>query len=96
MDFMEEWIAGWTGTELFLYGNSRTDYEEMVGGLYHPANGTWRPASTTNGPRSFGLNGVWTGTEWITYLFAYNPQMDAWRPCSTVGAPSSDSSSRSK
>ncbi len=90
-------IAGWTGTELFLYGHSR-DSGETTGGLYHPANGTWRAASTNNGPQfvyySSGRTGVWTGTEWITYdggmgwqarLIAYNPQMDAWRPCSTVG-----------
>ena len=99
-------IAGWTGTELFLYGNSRANPGEMAGGLYHPANGTWRPASINNGPQlgdGSGRTGVWTGTEWITYaydgemawqarLFAYNPQMDAWRPCSTVGAPWSDMS----
>ena len=89
-------IAGWTGTELFLYGNRRANPGAMAGGLYHPANGTWRPASTNNGPQSADRRtGVWTGTEWITYesgtgpwrFFAYNPQMDAWRPCSTVGAP---------
>lgn len=96
-------IAGWTGTELFLYGNRRANPGAMAGGLYHPANGTWRPASTNNGPQlgdGSGRTGVWTGTEWITYesgtgpwrFFAYNPQMDAWRPCSTVGAPWSDMS----
>lgn len=99
---MDSAIVGWTGTEVFIYGASRTNLSTMSGALYHPGNATWRPATTNTGPRFTAgptrNSTIWTGSEFIGFVassdfavpsrfHAYNPQLDAWRPCSTNEMP---------
>mgnify|MGYP003332469423 CR=1 FL=1 len=84
---------GWTGSELFVYGKSATNFNSAVGGLYSPASNTWREVSTNGGPvGSSGHQWVYTGTELIGFslsrFHAFNPQSNSWRPCSTNGMPS--------
>ena len=93
-------IIAWTGSELFLYGKSRTNSGTMRGGLYNPTNGTWRAVSTNNGPQSFGYTGntrrraIWTGTELVGYVQSGDPfnspsRFHAYNPQSDTWRPCS-------
>ena len=62
--------AVWTGNAMIVWGGQTTSnsYGDNTGGIYYPANDTWKPMSTLNAPtgrRQF--TSCWTGKEFIVF-----------------------------
>jgi hypothetical protein len=95
--------AIWTGTEMIVYGGTRTN-GTPGGGKYNPVTDIWLPTAPYYTDK-YSHTAVWTGTEMIIWggdsLFIggnwtstgrrYDPSIDAWFPISSVNAPLSPS-----
>ena len=82
-------LAGWTGSEMLVWGGHEANYIASPGGAaYDPMTDRWREIA--HGPLEWHRDGasVWAGSEWVilstdpdgpTRVAAYDPMTDTWR-----------------
>jgi len=95
--------AIWTGSKMFVWGDTVTSMGTNTGGLYDPTNDSWTATSLVNAPtaRTFHTT-VWTGSKVIIwggittceytscYLNSgaiFDPKTNSWTAISSDGAP---------
>src|SRR5437016_6330650 len=60
--------AGWTGSEMIVWGGFNGSSHFNTGGRYNPSTDTWTATSTTNAPDArYYHTAVWTGSEMIVW-----------------------------
>jgi hypothetical protein len=84
-------VAGWTGSEMLIWGGDDAGTSLNDGAAYDPSKDSWRPIAQSPVQWRPNAAAAWTGTEWVIattatagdreelQFAAYDPEQDAWR-----------------
>src|SRR5262249_40595092 len=92
-----EWpVSIWTGTEAIFWSGMDGTFGQFYndGGRYNPLTDSWTKTSLTGAPTPRVTQGVWSGSEMVTWGGdfdssggRYSPATDSWKPTTKVSAP---------
>jgi N-acetylneuraminic acid mutarotase len=97
LDVLRLWpVSVWTGTEAIFWGG----YNQLFGifyndgARYNPLTNSWTKTILAGAPSPRITQGVWSGSEMLTWGGSfdssggrYNPASDSWKPTTKVNAP---------
>ncbi|HZQ71197.1 MAG TPA: Ig-like domain-containing protein [Terriglobales bacterium] len=97
LDALRMWpVSVWTGTETIVWGGYNLLFGKFFndGARYNPISNTWIKTRVAGAPSPRITQGVWSGTEMLTWGGSfdssggrYNPATDSWKPTTKVNAP---------
>ena len=84
-------VAGWTGTEMLVWGGDDAGESLNDGAAYDPTSDSWRPIAQSPIEWRPNAAAAWWGSEWVVaatavvgdreelQFAAYDPELDVWR-----------------
>ncbi|HZQ70285.1 MAG TPA: Ig-like domain-containing protein [Terriglobales bacterium] len=89
-------VSVWTGTEAIFWSGYDYTFGTYFndGGRYNPVTDSWTKTTLQGAPSPRITQGVWSGSEMVTWGGdfdssggRYNPASDSWKPTTKVNAP---------